>query len=45
MKKYYSEGEEVGNCDDSKCEKEETDLTYSIFSNIYYLSYFVVTTV
>jgi hypothetical protein len=43
MKRYYSEGE-VRNCDDGKCDKEETDLTYIIFSNIYYLSYFPVTT-
>jgi hypothetical protein len=38
MKRYYIEGEEVGNYDDSKCEKEETDLMYSIFSNIHCLS-------
>jgi hypothetical protein len=34
MKRYYSKGDETGNGEDSKCEKEESNSMYSMFSDI-----------
>lgn len=44
-KRCYSDGDKVGNGEGCTLEKEEFDLLYKMFSNIYHPSYLFVITV